>query len=48
MLNPDFQPCPPFQSADTEELIKWVWLGLKTVIIVKNYGKNTKKDDKFK
>ena len=35
MLNPDFQPCPPFQSADTEELIKWVWLGLKTVIIVK-------------
>ena len=35
MLNPDFQPCPPFQSAVTEELIKWVWLGLKTVIIVK-------------
>ena len=22
MLNPDFQPCPPFQSAVTEELIK--------------------------
>ena len=35
MLNPDFQPCPPFQSAVTEELIKWVWLGLKTVIMVK-------------
>ena len=35
MLNPDFQPCPPFQSAVTEELIKWVWLGLKTVIRVK-------------
>ena len=35
MLNPDFQPCPPFQSAVTEELIKWVWLGLETVIIVK-------------
>ena len=35
MLNPDFQPCPPFKSAVTEELIKWVWLGLKTVIIVK-------------
>ena len=26
MLNPDFQPCPPFQSAVTEELIKWVML----------------------
>ena len=25
-VNPDFQPCPPFQSAVTEELIKWVWL----------------------
>ena len=24
MLNPDFQPCPPFQSAVTEELIKCV------------------------
>ena len=41
MLNPDFQPCPPFQSASnktkqvTEEFIKWVWLGLKTVITVK-------------
>ena len=35
MLNPDFQLCPPFKSAVTEELIKWVWLGLKTVIIVK-------------
>ena len=35
MLNPDFQPHPPFQSAVTEELIKWVWLELKTVIIVK-------------
>ena len=35
MLNPDFQPCPPFQSAVTEEFIKWVWLGLKTVISVK-------------
>ena len=32
MLNPDFQPCPPFQLALTEEFIKWVWLGLKTVI----------------
>ena len=48
MLNPDFQPCPPFQSAVTEELIKWVWLGLKTVDYSKNYGKNTEKDDKFK
>ena len=35
ILNPDFQPCPPFQSVVTEELIKWVWLRLKTVIIVK-------------
>ena len=34
MLNPDFQPCPPFQSALTEEFTKWVWLGLKTVTIV--------------
>ena len=34
MLNSDFQPCPPLQSAVTKELIKWVWLGLKTVIIV--------------
>ena len=35
MLNPVFQTCPPFQSAVTEEFIKWVWLGLKAVIIVK-------------
>ena len=35
MLNPDFQPCPTFQSAVTEKLIKWVWLGLKTVVIAK-------------
>ena len=35
MLNPDFQPCPPFQSAVTEDFIKWVWLGLETVILVK-------------
>ena len=48
MLNPDFQPRPPFQSAVTEELIKWVWLELKIVIIVKNDDKNTKKDNKFK
>ena len=34
MLIPDSQPCPPFLSAVTEEFIKWVWLGLKTVIIV--------------
>ena len=56
MLNPDLQPCPPFQSAVTEELVKWVWLGLKTVIIVNdgkntviivNDGKNTEKDNKL-
>ena len=40
--------CPPFQSAVTEELIKWVWLGLKTVTIVKIMEKNTEKDDEFK
>ena len=44
MLNPDFKPCPPFQSAVTEELIKWVWLGLKTVII---YSKNDVKTEKI-
>ena len=43
MLNPDFQPCPPFQSAVIEELIKWVWLGLKKVIIVKMIVKIQKK-----
>ena len=48
MLNPDFQPCPPFQSAVTEELIKWVSLGMKTVIIVKMMVKKTEKNNKFK
>ena len=43
MLNPDFQPCPPFQSAVTEELIKLVLLGLKTVIIEKIIVKIQKK-----
>ena len=43
MLNPDFQPHLPFQSADTEELIKWVWLGMKTVIIVKMMVKKQKR-----
>ena len=40
MLNPDFQQCAP---AVTEELIKWVWLGLKKVIVVKMMLKIQKK-----
>ena len=47
-IYPDFQPCPAFQSAVTEEFIKWVWLGLKTVIIVKMMVKNTERDNKSK
>ena len=43
MLNPDFQSHIPFHSVVTEELIKWVRLGLKTVITLQNDGKNTKK-----
>ena len=47
MLNPDFQPCPPFQSTVTEEFTKWVWLGLKIVIIVKMMIKIQKKKINF-
>ena len=48
-VNPDFQPCPPFQSAVTEELIKWVWLArAEKSDFSKNDGKNTEKDNKFK
>ena len=47
LLMPDFQPCPPFQSEVIEQFIKWVWLGLKTVIIVKMMLKNTNYKYKF-
>ena len=43
MLNPDFQPCPPLQSAIAEEFIKWVCLGLKKVTTVKMMVKIQKK-----
>ena len=43
MLIPDFQPCQPFPLVVTKELIKWVWLGLKTMIIVKMMVKIQKK-----
>ena len=33
-----FRPCPPYQSAVTGELTKWVWLGLKTVVIATPEG----------
>ena len=43
MLNPDFQPRPPFQSVVRQDFIKWVWLELITVITVKMMVKVQKK-----